>query len=144
MAAFTVNGRLSCGSPRLVALGTFGALTKLKSAANDLPYTRQVAPGLFGQCNVQASKVRSLSALRSIQTPGSWAMPTGCPGGFVRLLLGVGVPAESSLELTHCLLVFGFGSRRGASRGLVLMLFCRRACTCCKPGGVLPEGVYML
>ena len=39
MAAFTVNGQLSCGSPRLVALGTFGALTKLKSAANDLPYT---------------------------------------------------------------------------------------------------------
>ena len=42
------NGRLSCGSPRLVALGIFGALTKLKSAANDLPYTSQVALGLFG------------------------------------------------------------------------------------------------
>ena len=51
------NGRLSCGSPRLVALGIFGALTKLKSAANDLPYTSQVALGLFGQCNAQASKV---------------------------------------------------------------------------------------
>ena len=51
------NGRLSCGSPRLVALGIFGALTKLKSAANDLPYIIQVALGLFGQCNAQASKV---------------------------------------------------------------------------------------
>ena len=29
----------------------------LKSAANDLPYTSQVALGLFGQCNAQASKV---------------------------------------------------------------------------------------
>ena len=46
-----VNGRLSCGSSRVVALGIFGALTKLKSAANDLPYTSQVALGLFGQCN---------------------------------------------------------------------------------------------
>ena len=52
-----INLRLSCGSPRLVALGIFGALTKLKSAANDLPYTSQVALGLFGQCNAQASKV---------------------------------------------------------------------------------------
>ena len=52
-----VNGRLSCGSPRLVALGIFGALTKLKSAANDIPYTSQVVLGLFGQCNAQASKV---------------------------------------------------------------------------------------
>ena len=51
------NGRLSCGSPRLVELGIFGALTKLKSAANDFPYTSQVALGLFGQCNAQASKV---------------------------------------------------------------------------------------
>ena len=51
------NGQLSCGSPRLVALGIFGTLTKLKSAANDLPYTSQVALGLFGQCNAQASKV---------------------------------------------------------------------------------------
>ena len=51
------NGRLSCGSPRLVALGIFGAWTKLKSAANDLPYTSQVALGLFGQCTAQASKV---------------------------------------------------------------------------------------
>ena len=41
----------------MVALGIFGALTKLKSAANDLPYTIQVALGLFGQCNAQASKV---------------------------------------------------------------------------------------
>ena len=41
----------------MVALGIFGALTKLKSAANDLPYTSQVALGLFGQCNAQASKV---------------------------------------------------------------------------------------
>ena len=40
-----------------MALGIFGALTKLKSAANDLPYTSQVALGLFGQCNAQASKV---------------------------------------------------------------------------------------
>ena len=46
-----VNGRLSCGSPRAVALGIFGALTKLKSAANYLPYTSQVALGLFGQCS---------------------------------------------------------------------------------------------
>ena len=52
-----VNGRLSCGSPRLVALGIFGALTKLKSVANDLPYTIQVALGLFGQCNAHASKI---------------------------------------------------------------------------------------
>ena len=52
-----VNGRLSCGSPRAVALGIFGALTKLKSAANYLPYTSQGALGLFGQCNAQASKV---------------------------------------------------------------------------------------
>ena len=52
-----VNGRLSCGSPRAVALGIFGALTKLKSAANYLPYTSQVALGLFGECNAQASKV---------------------------------------------------------------------------------------
>ena len=51
------NGRRSCGLPRLVALGIFGALTKLESAANDLPYTTQVALGLFGQCNAQASKV---------------------------------------------------------------------------------------
>ena len=41
----------------MVALGIFGALTKLKSAANDLPYTSQVALGLFGQCNAQVSKV---------------------------------------------------------------------------------------
>ena len=41
----------------MVALGIFGALTKLKSAANDLPYTSQVALGLFGQCSAQASKV---------------------------------------------------------------------------------------
>ena len=40
-----------------MALGIFGALTKLKSAVNDLPYTTQVALGLFGQCNAQASKV---------------------------------------------------------------------------------------
>ena len=40
-----------------VALGLFGALTKLKSAANDLPYTTQVALGLFGQCNAQARKI---------------------------------------------------------------------------------------
>ena len=53
----TLNGRLSCGSPRLVALGIFGALTKLKSAANDLLCTSQVALGLFGQSNAQASKV---------------------------------------------------------------------------------------
>ena len=57
-------------------------------------------------------------------------MPTGCPGGFGRLLLGVGVPAESSLELTH-------------------KLFCQvRIQTGGKPGSrpdvVLPEGVYML
>ena len=45
------------GLPRLVVLGLFGALTKLKSAANDLPYTSQVALGLFGQCSAQASKV---------------------------------------------------------------------------------------
>ena len=51
------NGWLSCGSPRLVALGILGALTKLKSTANDLPYTSQVALGLFVQCNAQASKV---------------------------------------------------------------------------------------
>ena len=50
------NGRISCGSPRSVALGIFGALTKLKSAANNLPYTSQVALGLCGQCNAQASK----------------------------------------------------------------------------------------
>jgi len=47
----------SCGSPRLVELGIFGALTKLKSAANDFPYTSQVALGLFGQSNARASKV---------------------------------------------------------------------------------------
>ena len=51
------SGRLSCGSPHLVVLGIFGALTKLKSATNDLPYASQVALGLFGQCNAQASKV---------------------------------------------------------------------------------------
>ena len=32
----------------LVVVGIFGALTKLKSAANDLYYTSQVALGLFG------------------------------------------------------------------------------------------------
>ena len=47
-----------------MALGIFGALTKLKSAANDLPYTRQVAPGLFEQCNAQASKVTHWLAYR--------------------------------------------------------------------------------
>ena len=52
-----MNGQLSCGLPCLVALGIFGALTKLKLAANDLPYTSQVVLGLFGQCNAQASKV---------------------------------------------------------------------------------------
>ena len=40
-----------------MALGLFGALTKLKSAANDLPYTSQVALGLFGQCYAQARKI---------------------------------------------------------------------------------------
>ena len=40
-----------------VALGIFGALTKLKSAAYGLPYTSLVALGLSGQCNAQASKV---------------------------------------------------------------------------------------
>ena len=39
----SINGRLSCGLPCLMVLGIFGALTKLKSAANDLPYTSQVA-----------------------------------------------------------------------------------------------------
>ena len=48
---------ISCGSPHLEALGIFGALIKLKSAANDPPYTTQVALGLFGQGNAQASKV---------------------------------------------------------------------------------------
>ena len=65
--------RLSCGSPRLVALGIFGSLTKLKSAANDLPYTSQVALGLFGQRNAQASKV----AMRSASSFGSF--PHLCP-----------------------------------------------------------------
>ena len=41
----------------MVALDIFWALTKLKSAANVLPYTSQVTLGLFGQCNAQASKV---------------------------------------------------------------------------------------
>ena len=50
-------GDLASDRPRLVALGIFGALTKLKSAASDLPYTSQVALGLFGQCNAQASEV---------------------------------------------------------------------------------------
>ena len=52
-----INGQLSCGSPHLVALGIFGALIKLMSSANDLPYTSQVVPDLFGQCKAQASKV---------------------------------------------------------------------------------------
>ena len=52
-----LGGGLGCGLPCLVVLGLFGALTKLKSASNDLPYTSQVALGLFGQCNAQASKV---------------------------------------------------------------------------------------
>ena len=68
-----VNGRLSCGSPRLVALGIFWALTKLKSAADDLPYTSQVALGLFGQRNAQARKV----AMRSASSFGSF--PHLCP-----------------------------------------------------------------
>ena len=40
--------RLGCRSPRLVALVTSGTLTKLKSAANSLPYTVKVALGLAG------------------------------------------------------------------------------------------------
>ena len=52
-----IMGDLAGGSPRLVALGILGALTKLKSTGNDLPYTSQVALGLSGQCNAQASKV---------------------------------------------------------------------------------------
>ena len=45
--------RLSC----LVALGTSGAWTKLKSALSDLPYTTKVALGThFGQRNVQVAK----------------------------------------------------------------------------------------
>ena len=63
-----VPSRLSCGSPRLVALGIFGALTKLKSAANDLPFTSQAALGLFGQCNAQASKVAYSPPHPSIRT----------------------------------------------------------------------------
>ena len=54
------NGQLSCGSPHLVVLGIFGALTKLKSAVNNLPYMTQVVLGLFGQCNAQTSKVTHL------------------------------------------------------------------------------------
>ena len=37
------SGTLGCGLPRLVLLLTFGALTKLRSAASFLPYTSQVA-----------------------------------------------------------------------------------------------------
>ena len=52
------NGRLSCGSPRLVALGIFGALTKLKSAANDLPihYPGGAGPIWAVQCSSQQSR----------------------------------------------------------------------------------------
>ena len=50
----------------MVALGIFGALTKLKSATDDLPYTSQVALGLFGKCNAQASKVAHCPRLFSL------------------------------------------------------------------------------
>ena len=53
-------GNLAADRPawwRWAYFNLFGALTKLKSAANDIPYTSQVALGLFGQCNAQASKV---------------------------------------------------------------------------------------
>ena len=49
--------RLGCRSPRLVALVTSGALTKLKSAANSLPYAIKVALGLAGHCHAQSTKV---------------------------------------------------------------------------------------
>ena len=42
--------------PHLVALGTCGALIKVKSAANHLPYTKQVALGILGQCNVEVAQ----------------------------------------------------------------------------------------
>ena len=50
-------GDLAADRPAWWRWAIFGALTKLKSAANDLLYTSQVALGLFGQCNAQASKV---------------------------------------------------------------------------------------
>ena len=59
----------------------FGALTKLKSAANDLPYTSQVVLGLFGQCSAQASKVarcflseRRVTQCRSVSLLLSWLL----------------------------------------------------------------------
>ena len=46
------HNAITMGVLAVVALGIFGALTKIKSAANDLPYTSQVALGL-----AQASRV---------------------------------------------------------------------------------------
>ena len=54
------------------ALGIFGDLTKLKSSANDLPYTSQVALGLFGQCNAQASKVAQKTNQKTPLSFGGW------------------------------------------------------------------------
>ena len=82
-------GDLAEESPRLVAQGLFGALTKLRSAANDLPYTSQVALGLFGQCNAQASKVaHSLSLLQNTA------------GGNAVLLQGPSVELQHSCAQT--------------------------------------------
>ena len=59
LANDTQNGRFCCRLSRSVALGTFGALTKPKSAANYLPYASKVALGTSGQCSTQASNQSS-------------------------------------------------------------------------------------
>ena len=46
-----VMGDLAADRPAWWRWAYLGLWQKLKSAANDLPYTSQVALGLFGQCN---------------------------------------------------------------------------------------------
>ena len=65
---------------RSVALGTFGALTKPKSAANYLPYASKVALGTSGQCSTQASNQSSGAMWKPRWT--SWASRPNEPYGF--------------------------------------------------------------
>ena len=62
------NGWISCRSPHLVALGIFGAWTKLKSAANDLPYIARWCWAYLGSAMLKPAK----SLIEVIFFPPFW------------------------------------------------------------------------
>ena len=58
---FLMNEQLCCRLP----LGTFGALTKLRSPAHYPPFAQKMALGTFGPCNAQASSKKSPMEIES-------------------------------------------------------------------------------